>query len=333
MSDADLAIVSAEDGNGRVLSGVGTTVEALQETMERYAPEESPAEAGEAAGQPTPATSTEPVLAGDEKVSRGRKRYSQLTSERDKALNAAAEVAKERDELRARLAQQPPPVPAPERPQPTVPAEKFTFPTYEAFVAQHADASYDDWTDAKVDAIADWKLSKVDFDARIRHSIEADRASRAEMDVLQQAWTRARTVYPDFDAIRSGGPGASIPLGATPQAAQARIQAIIQSPQSEHLQYAIAKDASLAHKLASLSDVQFGMALAQLAPTAPATSPASTGFAGSVTAPIPYQPVGSGSKTTVPSSGELAKKGFNFDESGYRERRAAERGVKARSMK
>jgi hypothetical protein len=97
-------------------------------------------------------------------------------------------------------------------------------------------------------------------------------------------------------------------------------------PNAEHIEYAIAKDADLARRLAKATDVEFGMIVSQLAPASAVASPASTARTESPTVPKPYQPVGSGSSTTViPSSALTQKAGHDFDKSGYREQRAKER--------
>jgi hypothetical protein len=75
----------------------------------------------------------------------------------------------------------------------------------------------------------------------------------------------------------------------------------------------------------------FALEVAKLAPNGSVATPASTAASGSVPPPAPYQPVGSGSTTTALPSAELARKGgYDFDKSGYREKRAAERGVSRR---
>ena len=96
------------------------------------------------------------------------------------------------------------------------------------------------------------------------------------------------------------------------------------------MQYAIAKDADLATRLSKMSDVEFGMALAAVAPVAAVASTASTART-VVPPPPPYQPVAGGGSTTVPSSADLAERSTeDYDRSGYREKRAKERGVTSR---
>jgi hypothetical protein len=137
---------------------------------------------------------------------------------------------------------------------------------------------------------------------------------------------RGKDVYPDFDAVRQSGPGVMVTLGPTVEKGAERAQMIAQMPNGEHLFYAIARSAEVAHALARMSDYQFGMALSSIAPSNPAASPASTGSAGFTVAPPPMQPVGSGSKTAVPSAVDLAERGGeDYDASGFREQARRER--------
>ena len=318
-----LAQVSVESSDGRVLTGMGTTTEALEQTIQRHEPE--------------PAPETAPAEPKAPRPSRTQQRFTDLTSERDKALHQAAEAARERDDLRQRLdAASKTTAPAPVEPPPAArpaPAtgQKFTFPAYDAFLTDHPDATWDAWNEAKVEALADWKIQQLDFGAQVRTHLEADRANRALTDTLTQQREQAKSVYPDFEVVLQSGPGATIKLGPDDATASRRIRAILALPQSVHVQYAIAHDASLASRLQQMDDVTFGLTVATLAPGGGAASPASTPAPVSSIAPPPFQPVGSGSKTTVLPSAELPQRaGFDFDKSGYRERRAAERGIRRR---
>ncbi len=337
---SDLSPVSFEK-DGRILTGVGVTAESLEETMDRHTPE---APSTDRAPE-TAIAENKPAISEEVKPTRGQKRFDQLTAEREAEKRRADAAEQERETLRQRLEaveQAQRAVREPEQTKPETIPEKFRFPTFDAYVATHPDASYEDWNDAKLDAHADWREAKrqntkayldtinEQLDARVRASIEADRASRSLTETLQQTREKARQVYPDFDAMMSSGPGVMVVLGPTPDIGAQRVQAIIEMPGSEHLQYAIAKDEALARRLAGLSDIAFGAELARLVPASPAVAPLASTAASSVIPPAPYVPVGSGSKTTVPPSAELAKKGFDFDASGYREKRAAERGVNRR---
>jgi len=309
--------VSAEQ-DGRVLSGAadsGATTEALQEVMDRHAPEPETAPATEA----TPATpiATEPV-----KETRGRQRFSELTEQR-KAAETRAEaaerereaIARERDELKARLAQPPQPAREPERPaapvytrpEPDVNEVGTKYETYEQFTRDQALWVHEQQAQA--------------FDGRIQQALERDRYQRTFTDTVERTRAKGRETYADFNVHALNGPGAQVPMSGD------RLEAIIHHPQSEHLQYAIGKDAALAQRLATVGPIEFGIELAKLVPASTGNGHAQ---AQTFHAPAPMQPVGSGSRTTVTPSADLAGKGFDFDKSGYRQRRAQERGVKGR---
>jgi hypothetical protein len=312
------AITTHESATGRTLSGMGVTSEALADVMERHEPEpvEAPTE--------TPSTPAEPV-----KQSRGQARFAELTKARKEAEAKAATYERELAELRAKV--QPPTAPTPpatapvaaaapappspsgpergdsglpsgNRPQPTEDEIGTKYKTYAEFVLDSAR-----W-------VAEEQQSGID--ARIRQSIEADRASRDFLNHAESTWAKGRKVYADFDAMRTTGPGSQVPMD------HAKIQAILQHPQSEHVQYAIVKDGALAQKLAQANPIEFGMLLSTVAPTNGAAPLASTPTAGTMTPPAPIQPVGSGSPTTPSPSAEAARKG---DYAAYKARREAER--------
>jgi len=279
-----------------------------------------------------PTTPVEAPVA-PEKVSRGKKRFSQITSERDQEAHKRAEAERERDELKARIAAlesrapSPAPVPAAVSPAVPVPSPQFTYPTYAEASAKDPSLDWEVWNDGKQRAIAKWEYqqSQSDIDARIRRSIEADRASRAFETTTKSTVERGRASYADFDAVlKRGGTGM---IGPTPESDFQRAQLVYQQPNAEHLIYAIARDPQVVQALANMSDVQFGMALASLAPASGVVSPASTSAAVPSLPPPPMQPVGSGSKTAVPSAVDIAERaGEDYDSSGFREQIRKERG-------
>lgn len=345
MADGDLTQVSAES-NGRILTGVGVTTEDLAKTMARHEPAPGPS----ADGAPDQPPVTAPSASGEQKQPRGAKRFDQLTGEREAAKREAeaarkeleafktrAETAeRERDRLKDELDTAQRAAPAhrgnaggptrtennqagpeavqavqPTRPKPTVDQIGTTYQTYEDFLED----------------LADWKseqrLAQFDLDARIRQSLEADRASRTLQDKTAAARQRGQKAYPDFEAVIT----ASHMMQPWPME---KIHAIANLETPEVVQYALGKDPKLAESLRMETDpVQFGMALARLVTSAaPVASPASTEVPRSV-APAPYVPVGAGSSTATVKSSDLAKKGgHDFDASGYREKRAAERGIR-----
>jgi hypothetical protein len=315
------ALTTHESSDGRTLSGMGVTPEALADVMERHEPESvAPTE--------TPAAPAEPA-----KQSRGQARFAELTKARKEAEAQAATYQRELAELRAQV--QPPtastpPAPAPgaaaapappspsgpERGDSGHPSGLRSKPTEDEIGTKYK--SYADFSED----LTDWKLEQRQtvlqsaIDAQIRQGIEADRASRDFLSHAESTWAKGRKVYADFDAMRTTGPGSQVPMS------HLKIQKILQHPQSEHVQYAIVKDGALATRLAQADDMDFGLLLATVAPTNGAVPLASTPSAGTITPPAPIQPVGSGSPTTPTPSADAARKG---DYAAYKARREAER--------
>lgn len=322
---ANYESVSVEDANGRILTGVGVTAESLHDAID------SSFSATEAPKIEAPAATSPAIIEEPPKRSHGQKRFAQLTAEREEESRQRVSVEKERDDLKARLASlERSPVPLQAATLAPEPATAATPATRAKPTEDMVGTTYQSYADF-VEDLSDWKaeerISKLNLDAQIRTQydrIEADRASRTLQDQNASAVARGRAAYADFDAAVTQSPVArSIDWGP-------RIQLIIAHPQSEHVRYGLAKHPEKALALSVEPDVsKFIEGLNQFVPGAAVASPASTGLAGMSIAPPPYQPVAAGSKTTVTPSAELARKGgFDFDKSGYRERRAAERGVR-----
>ncbi len=328
MTEVDPNLPVSHEVDGRVLTGVGTTAEALAETMERHSPASEGSEEADGPSSTTPAADVAPASQPDKRT-RGQRRFDELTREREDAKRDADAARREAADLKARLdALSRPATQEPARAavaQPQGPKK----PSWAAFEEQIG-AKYATWAEAQdafTDAREDFLKSTLDVDARVRQSIEADRATRAANDAVATIHAKARELYPDFDAVRQSGPGSGVVFDPE------RLNQIISLPPevSARVQYAIMRDGALAEQLARGSLLQFGMWLgSQVAPssgTAPAVaSPAST-QRDSVVVPPPYQPVGTGSKTAATPASELPKRaGFDYDKSGYRERRNAELG-------
>ncbi len=317
--------------DGRVLSGVGVTPEELQQVMEDRTPVAAPDPDQPAADTttqtPDPLQQFERNDDGTfRKNAKGRERFSTLTKERDEAASEAARLRAELDALRqsqhtafppangngnGHVAPEPaaPKTPEPTRPKPLLENIGTTYQTYEDFTED----------------LADWKAEQrfaqelPNIDARVRAGIEAEQASRALQQTLNGAVERGRKTYQDFDTVIAAS-SVVLPWPV--------LTLIAKHPHSEHLQYTLAKDAAQAQLIAQdyqRDPVSAGVLLERaLGPSAAAASPASTARAGVTTnAPAPYQPVGSGAKTTVAPLEDLADHGDDYDTSGYRERRAA----------
>ncbi len=314
--DADQP-VSIDIGD-HTLTGVGETEESLREGLDL--PPQQP-----------------------EKPKRGQKRFDQLAYEREEAKREADAARKEAAELKAQLealrkpAQTPSAPPAPtaqpvqEPARPVAAPEKFTFPTFEQWSAANPQAAaasdaWEQWSDAKSDARTDWKLksgqyvSQAEIDARIRQSIEADRASRTFVEQVHASRESARKVHPDFDAVLTSVNDIQFPADT--------LRLIAEIPNSGLLQYRLAKNRPLAEKIAGMRDLgRVGFELAQLMADPAVASSASTADPVVHVPPPPMQPVGSGSKTTVLTAVDLAERGGeDYDSSGFREQLRKERG-------
>jgi len=298
--------------DGRTLTGVGVSAESLAETMDRHTPDiETPAEPSTPASQ-----QPEPV-----KQTRGQRRFDELTREREEARREAADAKRERDELRARLSapvERPPAEPPSRQAEAPQSAVSRSKPTEDEIGVKYQ--SYGDF----VEDLADWKteqrLAALDLDTRFRQSIEADRASRSHADLVQTVWSRGREAYQDFDAVINA------PHMTANNWPPEKVKAIAALQAPEQIQYVLGKDPQLAERLRQADPVTFGMELAQLLAPQGVARPASTPTA---VVPAPYSPVGSGSRTSVVTSSEIPHKfGSDFDRSGYREKRARERGLK-----
>lgn len=322
---SDLSTISVER-EGRVLSGVGVSEDVLHEAMDRLTPDapapETPAPTPDApvrevarddTGRFAPKTDPTP-----EKPPRGATRFSQLTSERDKAAYRAEQAEKRAQELEARLA-------AAEQARTTTPEPTRTAPETPPTpglrkrpTVQEIGATYADWDAYEADLGAWFEereqglLSQ--FDARLQERIEADRASRAVTERTDKIRTAGRQAYADFDAVVNA---------ATVDTPMWQQQAIAEHPESARLFYTIAKDPALNRRLAEIANpVQFGVELGQLLMPSAVASPASTAAARISQAPAPIQPVSGGTTTTSPPLHDLAEKG---DYPAYKARREADR--------
>ena len=332
MSEAetvDANTVTSHEQDGRVLSGVGVSADRLAETMERHAPPEPTPEATGTPVAPTDGKPADAAPAAEPPPSRGRQRFADLTKERDtakaeaEALRAEREaLARERDELKARVSQPSPaaaepPKPAepppPTRPEPTEDEVGTKYPTYAAFARDLAE-----WVYEQRQAAAHGTTQ-----AEVREMLALEREAADFRAALQSSQDRGRKAYADFDTLLKG-PAAKVKMSTDPHEAIERVSYILKHAQSEHIQHAILSDVKLAEQLRDSDQITFGVTIAGLVPAAKPAAPAWT------PPPPPYATVGAGSPTTATPSSELPKKGFDFDSSGYREKRAAERGVKTR---
>lgn len=325
----DANVQVSHEVNGRTLSGMGASPEQLESVMERHAPEPTEGASAGTAAPPSPAEGDAASVApAPDKLTRGRQRFADLTAERDaaKARAAAAEtereaLARERDELKARIekpAAEPAPKPVAAKPT----SEKF--PAFEVWLEkpENKDKDWNDYTDA-----------------RVAHNYAALRAAeRAEESAVSAEQTQReqwKTYNDGFAAMRAEAPDFDTVLGAI---GPTDVSKVVE-------QAVIAVGARAAYYLGTHLDE-----LRELTADTVGVSPEDPAFAAIVAAtkrylqtlvktparpappvrsaappPVPYTPVNGNSVTTATPSSELAGKGFDFDKSGYREKRAAER--------
>lgn len=319
--------VSAEDAQGRVLSGVGVTKESLEAVIEAADRTPEPAAETPAATSATP----EPPKAEP----RGRRRIDALTFERKAAEERASAAEQRAKDLEAQLqALKTAPAMPPSAPS-GVPASQQgterTAPATGAPLARQKPSEeqvgtvYQSYADF-VEDLADWKaeqrLAALDLDARIGQRLEADRATRTLQDRLVASQQTFKQQHPDFETVLNA------PHMTEPWPAE-KLAVIRDTDQPAAIQYALAKDPTLAAQLRSEPNLAtFAVKLGQLLATAAVGTPAATAPSISVqVAPPPYQPVGAGSKTTPLSPTEMIKRaGYDYDSSGMREYFASQRG-------
>jgi hypothetical protein len=326
----DPNVTVSVEHDGRTLSGVGVSADALHDVMDRTAPAE------EATAVSPPADATAPVspTSADHlqpKPTRGQARFSELTQKAKDAQARAEAAERKAAELEARLAQAPAPAqsksPVAERLAPSAPngGDSGTLSDDPEPSEDEVGSKYAVYGDF-VKAHGRWVVKQQErlIQDQVRSGIESHAQQQAFLSHVESTRAKGRAAYKDFDAMLQSGPGTYVDMPV------AAVQHIFRLPNSEHVQYAIMRDGALAQRLAALAasdPFSFGLELSKIAPATPAVSTASTGTAGSATPPAPMQPVGTGSPTTSTSSAELAKLG-NYE--AYKAKRAAERGGRRR---
>jgi hypothetical protein len=127
---------------------------------------------------------------------------------------------------------------------------------------------------------------------------------------------RGQEAYPDFDTVIGTANQTMSPMHA---------QAILQSPQAEHVMYMLAKQPDQLTRFCQTTDpLQLGMMLGQLGTSSGSAVSVASARPTTTNAPAPPQPLGTSAKTSHPSLHELASSG-NYE--AYKARRRAERGA------
>jgi hypothetical protein len=124
----------------------------------------------------------------------------QSKAERDAIAAELATLRAERDALKAPTKAQ---EPAPAAPQ----AEKF--PDYDSWLATHADASYEDYTDARIE----FKVEQRDKARQAEQAEKAEQAKQAEVwKPFQEREAAFKAKTPDYDTVIQRSPVAAMPL-------------------------------------------------------------------------------------------------------------------------
>ncbi len=256
-----------------------------------------------------------------ERPTRGQRRFSQLTSERDKARSEADAL---RAELEAAKAAKPAPVEAKAEP---VKAEPVKAEPKAAKVDAPKRPTLEDFLDqpdpikAFDQALDDYKESLIEqkIEARLSSRLEAERASRALTQTVADLVERGKAAYSDFEAVRQQ---------STVKFPEATLWAIVHDPNAEHIYYALASDDALAQQVSGITDkLELGRVLGRLGAVGTSAKPASPSPTVKSTAPRPFQPVSGASRTATKTIEELADAG---DVDGYKAMRHAQMGIKAR---
>lgn len=330
MSDTapDANVQVSHEVNGRTLSGMGASPEQLESVMERHAPEPTEGAPAGTAAPPSPAEGDAASVApAPDKLTRGRQRFADLTAERDaaKAEAAAAKtereaLARERDELKARVGAPP----ATERPAaaPPKPASE-KFPAFEIWLEkpENAEKDWNDYTDARV---AHNYAALRAAERAEESAVSAEQTQREQWKTYSDGFAAMRAEAPDFDTVL----GAIGPTDVSKVVEQAVIAVGARAAYylGKHLDELRALTAETVG--VSPDSPAFGATVAatkRYLQTLVTPRPAVPARAAAAPPPAPYTAVNGNSVTTATPSSELAGKGFDFDKSGYREKRAAER--------
>lgn len=303
--------------NGIVVSGMGGDVEALQDAMEARHEERTGTAAPESSDEShedAPESVTPVAEASERPMSRATRRVKEAVDKANAAEKARVEMEARVRELEARLTAAPKVADAPVAAEPTQTPVADAAPTRPKPVP----SQFEDY-DQYYEALSDWKIEQrtheilLQAEARAQARIEGDRAAQSFAAHAKQVFQRGQEAYPDFDTVIASANQQMSPLHA---------QAILNSPQPEHVMYAFAKNQDQFNRFVQTTDpLQLGLMLGQMgtapssvvsvAPTRPATT----------NAPAPPQPLGSSAKTSHPSLHELAAAG-NYE--AYKARRRAE---------
>jgi len=306
--DAAMGQTSLEH-DGRVFTGTDTDSEATEAAF-----------AETTAGRKA---EIEAKAADPNKPIRGRRRFDQLTFEREEAKREAEKARSEAEALRAELeaaktrnADSKAETTKTEAEPAKVEAKSTAVrPKLEDFLEQPDPIKA---FDEALSAYHEAQISE-QIDARLSSRLEAERASRQLTQTVADLRERGKSAYDDFETVLNSS-DVKFP--------EPILWQIVNDPNGEHIQYALASDEKLAKEVAGLRDpLALGRILGRLGAVGTSARPASPAPTAKSQAPRPFQPVSGASKTASPSIEDLAEAG---DYERYKASRHAQMGVKAR---
>ena len=285
----------ARDAQGRFVAGAGATPEAAPLASAITVPHED--------------DETEPP----QNVAQFQKR---LDKERWKRGEVERDAKTER-ETRERLEQELATLrPAPPLEPPPVPPG---FPSYDEYLTDHEDATYDDYVDARVEFRTEQRISAD------RARAEANRRTHAAARAMHQIETLGAQAHADFEAVVQAAFDAGVRWA--PHVTEFVLGHTETPEEAVTLTYALAKDHAFATRVSRLPPARAAYELGRLlAGTTPiSATAASSGTAAPMpvtTAPAPFQPVGASATTSTPSLEQIVGTGGEMSLKRFRERRS-----------
>lgn len=317
-------VIARHEQGDRVLSG-GNDPDKLAETMERHAPEPEKTAEGPAAGAAdgNGASPQVPAQQAGEKPTRGRERFADLTRQREEARAEAAAAKTEREAVARELAE----LKAQRTAPAAQPAAEPAKPAATAPVADQGDpepqeADFDDWRLYNA-ALTRWNVreAKREDAAAAAEAKRKESAATAEQRAVESfnAWVERRNAFVASNPTKAerlsaflGTLNAGTPIGDAIMDSDVAVADYLAENKAEY------------DKIAALSPVSQIRAIGRIEQTLVAPAPAARAPAWRPPA-APMQPVNGNSATTPASLNEMAAKGHDFDASGWREKRAADR--------
>jgi hypothetical protein len=225
---------------------VSSNTATAAELAATFAPETEEADPPEPEGSAPPAVEAapepalEPTDGEPEKLTpfrKGAKPRDDAFARMKQATDKLAESNRLREAAEARVreleARQAPPPPAAKIPAVSDTPTGAKFPSFDTYLASHPDASWDDWNDAKIDYVAEAKLTA-------REQAVAAAAAHAETVRVSQAhgarMAAIGTKYPDYATVRETADRVLAAAGVA-TLPDALVRAVVTSDRSDDLVY------------------------------------------------------------------------------------------------